>query len=97
MPYIIIFALVLIAIAIPFILKEVNITIREYKDIRNNQPDIEVKTRNQGNSSQEPLIETPKEQSVKQPQSNADFPVKIGDKVILIQFDNIVSFTADNT
>jgi DNA-binding LytR/AlgR family response regulator len=96
MLYIIIFALVLIAIAIPFILKEVNITIREYKDIRNNQPEIEAKTRNQENSSQEPLIETPKEQGVKQTQLNTDFPVKIGDKVIFIQFHNIVSFTADN-
>lgn len=96
MPYVVIFALVLIALAIPFILKKVNISIKEYKDIKNNPSDIEAETLNQEEINQERKIENFKEQSDKQHQSNTDFPVKIGEKVIFIKYDNIVSFTADN-
>lgn len=96
MPYIVIFALVLIAFAILFILKEVNITIREYKDINNNPSNTEANTRNQESISQETQIENSKEQVDNQHQSYTHFPVKIGDKVIFIKYDDIASFTADN-
>lgn len=94
MPYIVIFALILFVLAILFILKEVNITIKEYKNLNNKSGESIVT--NQNENKQEPIAEPSKNYNIKQNHFNSDFPVKIGDKVILIKYDNIVSFTADN-
>jgi two-component system, LytTR family, response regulator len=96
MPYIVIAALVVIALVILFIIKEVNITIREYRNINRGQPLDDEKNKISKDISQEPLIEGPKEQLDNKSQITANFPVKIGDKVIFIKVENIVSFTADN-
>jgi two-component system LytT family response regulator len=96
MPYIVIAALVVIALLILFIIKEVNITTREYKNLNSSQPFADEKIEMSKNISQEPLIESPKEQIDNRSQITTNFPVKIGDKVIFIKIENIVSFTADN-
>jgi DNA-binding LytR/AlgR family response regulator len=96
MPYIVIAALVVIALVILFIIKEVNITIREYRNLNSRQPFAHEKIEISKDISQEPLIECPKEQLDNKSQITTNFPVKIGDKVIFIKVENIVSFTADN-
>jgi DNA-binding LytR/AlgR family response regulator len=96
MPYIIIAALVVIVLVILFIIKEVNITIREYKNLNNSHPYADEEIDRSKDISQETLTEDPKEQPDNKSKITTNFPVKIGDKVIFIKVENIVSFTADN-
>jgi DNA-binding LytR/AlgR family response regulator len=96
MPYIVIVAIVVIALVVLLIIKEVNITIREYKNLNYSQPYADDEIRRNKNISEETKTEDPNEEPDNKYQITTNFPVKIGDKVIFIKVENIVSFTADN-